>query len=174
MNSQSGDTRTTLGSWLTSRRTDLRLTKAEAARRAGVGRMTWFEWEDDRRLPYDSNHAGIDDAMQVERGTVAALLDRITHGEAVTATDEHPPAAPTGALTEEEKEYLRGLLKRLSAEGLRDEMRYQLAALLLEGDGVEMSPRATEVIKIGLARLKDEQQVADGDPSAQATQGDHS
>lgn len=73
-NTESGDGRNPLPGRLRERRTALRISKAEAARRAGVGRMTWWEWEEGRRRPYDSNYAGIEDAMQWPAGTVQSLV----------------------------------------------------------------------------------------------------
>lgn len=75
MDLQSGDRDNTLPSWLKRRRIELRISKAEAARRAGVGRMAWYEWEAGRRLPYDTNYAGIEDAMRWERSSVLAIQD---------------------------------------------------------------------------------------------------
>jgi transcriptional regulator with XRE-family HTH domain len=59
---------------LAHRRRELRISQAEAARRAGVGRMAWYEWEAGRRGQRDSNYAGIEDALLWGRGSVAAIL----------------------------------------------------------------------------------------------------
>lgn len=73
MDAPSGDVAWTLPDYLKARRKELRLGQAEAARRAGVGRMAWFEWENGRRAPRDSNYAGIDIAMEWQRGGVESI-----------------------------------------------------------------------------------------------------
>jgi hypothetical protein len=74
MDTESGTSDKTLAQWLTEQRTHLRISKAEAARRAGVGRMTWWEWEMGRRVPYDSNFGGIEGAMEWPRGSVQEII----------------------------------------------------------------------------------------------------
>lgn len=73
MDTESGE-RDALPRSLERRRMELRLSKSEAARRAGVSRMAYWEWERGRRVPYDTNYAGIEDAMQWEPGSVEDLL----------------------------------------------------------------------------------------------------
>lgn len=57
-----------------ARRTELRISQSEAARRAGVGRMSWWEWEKGRRQPYDYNFSGIETALEWDAGSVRAIL----------------------------------------------------------------------------------------------------
>lgn len=63
-----------LAEHLAGARKALRLSQAEAARRAGVGRMAWYEWETGRRLPRDKNYAGIEEAVEWRSGSVEAVL----------------------------------------------------------------------------------------------------
>lgn len=74
MDAPSGDADGSLPRRLKARRQQIRLSQADAARRAGVGRMAWFEWEKGRRQPRDSNYIGIDTAMEWEPGGVLTIL----------------------------------------------------------------------------------------------------
>lgn len=74
MNVRLGDAGDRLAAHLKARRQELRLGQAEAARRANVGRMSWYEWENGRRLPRDYNFPGVDSAMNWEPGSVETIL----------------------------------------------------------------------------------------------------
>lgn len=91
MDAQSGSDHRALHEHLAERRQQLRISQTEAARRAGIkSRMTWWEWEKGRRLPYDYNHAGIEDAMAWEPGSVRAIQE----GQMPTPRQESKPAQP--------------------------------------------------------------------------------
>lgn len=68
------DTRRRLGKWVEERRLELRISVREAARRAGVDRATWAGLEDGSRHTQDTKYAGIEDALQVPRGSILAKL----------------------------------------------------------------------------------------------------
>src|SRR5579875_2983371 len=93
---QSGDDelRSALADYLQRRRRELELRQAEAARRAGVRRMTWYEWEAGRRLPQDASYRGLDDAMQWRRGHG---IEEILAGREPEALEEaeHQHAPPS-------------------------------------------------------------------------------
>lgn len=74
MDASSGDAGRSLPERLKARRKELRLGQAEAARRANVGRMAWYEWEAGRRQPRDYNHSGIDEAMEWEPGGIEVIM----------------------------------------------------------------------------------------------------
>lgn len=59
---------------ISSRREELGLSQAEAARRANVARPTWARWESGAARPYDSNYGAIERALEWERGSIRAIL----------------------------------------------------------------------------------------------------
>lgn len=68
------EVRRDLGIWIKNRRQDLRLSVREAARRAGIDRATWTGLEDGSRQTQDTKYAGIEDALEVAHGSIAARL----------------------------------------------------------------------------------------------------
>lgn len=99
MNVPLGDANDSLATHLRARRKKLRLGQAEAARRAGVGRMAWYEWETGRRQPRDSNFAGIDEAMGWQPGGVEAIY---AGGQPTPL----PPPAKAPPLTSDQRQLL--------------------------------------------------------------------
>lgn len=66
-----------LGDYIRTRRKQLRLSVSEAARRAGVHRVTWNSWESGKSEPGDYNHAAIEAVLQWQDGG----MDRLKRGE---------------------------------------------------------------------------------------------
>jgi transcriptional regulator with XRE-family HTH domain len=140
---QSEDDHNPLPRRLTERRTALRLTKTEAARRAGVGRMTWWAWEEGRRRPYDANYVGIEDAMEWPSGTVQSLADsgamnnESTAVESVAVSQSYEEG---DEWTEEDEEFYEAISEKLRRWGLRptrqmiETMREEFGRSSLEND----------------------------------------
>lgn len=63
-----------LGEKVVEHRRKLRLSKEEAARRAGVNVKTWTSVEDGKAVR-DVTYAGVEDALEWQRGSVADVLD---------------------------------------------------------------------------------------------------
>lgn len=135
-----------LAAWLKARRTELRIGKAEAARRAGVGRVSWHEWEAGRRHPYDANYAGIEDAMQVERGYVEELISKRKQQEDPPAEnhDREEQSPCRDDLTDEDEVRFRVLKDTIRAEELTDELRWALLRHIFDAMGVEPTPAAVD------------------------------
>ncbi len=111
MDGSSGDEDRSLAARMKARRKELRIGQAEAARRALVGRMAWFEWETGRRKPRDSNYAGIDTALEWQAGGVETIL---AGGEpTVLPAAEREPDSITDEEVEDALGVMRAGLKRL-------------------------------------------------------------
>jgi transcriptional regulator with XRE-family HTH domain len=59
---------------MADRRKELGLSMSEAARIAGVHRLTWRSWEKASSRPEDFNHVNIERTLQWEPGSVASKL----------------------------------------------------------------------------------------------------
>lgn len=127
MDAPLGDADRSLAQHLKARRKQLRRGQAEAARRADVGRMAWFEWEAGRRHPRDYNYDGIDQAMEWEPGGVEAILA----GDEPTPLPE--PTRPRDPRKDPEYLKWRAGYKALIAKGYSREE----AIALLDEDGSE-------------------------------------
>jgi transcriptional regulator with XRE-family HTH domain len=77
---------------ITARREELGLSKSAAARAAGVSRPAWDAWENGT-IPYDSNWATIERALQWERGSIRAILNG---GTPTPRPSTDADAAPAG------------------------------------------------------------------------------
>lgn len=77
---QIGGAATAIGLMVRERRIALDLTKAEAARRAGVSRRTWHEIEDGQRATSSAETlAQIDQVLDLPEGTLFAMTSRSAH-----------------------------------------------------------------------------------------------
>jgi transcriptional regulator with XRE-family HTH domain len=77
---QLGGTASAIGLTIRERRIALDLTKAEAARRAGVSRRTWHEIEDGLRSTSSAETLGlIDQVLGLPDGTLFAMTARSAH-----------------------------------------------------------------------------------------------
>lgn len=81
----------TLGTYIKSRRVDLIISQAEAARRARVKRQVWIDWETDKFTPRDTSRIKIDDALQWARGSADAILHGGEPSPLATATEAGAP-----------------------------------------------------------------------------------
>lgn len=112
------------------RRQDLRLSKEEAARRGGMSVKTWTNVEDGRPVR-DTTYVGIEDSLEWERGSVAAILDG---GDPVPLEPE-TPAEPI------EVEYAARVLDLVRQQYGEDVYRAAVARLDRNGSGSEGSRR---------------------------------
>ena len=77
---QLGGAASAIGLTIRERRIALDLTKAEAARRAGVSRRTWHEIEDGLRSTSSAETLGqIDQVLDLPEGTLFAMTARSAH-----------------------------------------------------------------------------------------------
>jgi transcriptional regulator with XRE-family HTH domain len=67
------------------------------------------------------------------------------------------PVAAHAQLSEEDKARLEVLKSMIGVEALRDEIRYQLLAYLLEAEGIQMTPQNLITLVSEIERLKAEQ-----------------
>jgi transcriptional regulator with XRE-family HTH domain len=79
---------TTLVNLIGPRRKAMRLSMQRAADTAGVHRLTWSAWEKGRAVPEEYNHAGIEAALQLPAGAVAAVIA----GAPIDVPQHQPPA----------------------------------------------------------------------------------
>lgn len=63
----------TLGQQIATRRKDQRLSVSEAARRAGVHRLTWTAWESGKAAPVEHRYAAIESTLSWARGSVESI-----------------------------------------------------------------------------------------------------
>lgn len=137
----------TLGGRLAARRRHLGLSRAAAARQAGVNRKTWAGWETDTVTPADRHHRLIEDFCGWAPGSTAAVLAGRAPTPAgpglASVTPLRPEAAP-GATDEDE------LVRELRAMGLPAEFLAGLiAAYEAEKHGADTARRARY---LGIAR----------------------
>jgi transcriptional regulator with XRE-family HTH domain len=140
----------TLGTCIKHRREQLRVSVAEAARRAGVPRSTWIAWEKDI-VPKQVNHARIEDVLEWQTGSVAAIIAGqppmpIRERPLASVTELHPGSVPRPPDDELVKE-LRAMdmddesLERMiaaywaekSLEDAQRQQRYRIAARRARG-----------------------------------------
>lgn len=119
-----------LGETARKRRQDLRLSKEEAARRGGMSVKTWTAVEDGRPVR-DTTYVGIEDALEWERGSVAAIIDG---GDAVPLEPEQP-SEPV------EVEYAARVLDLVRQQYGEDVYKAAIARLERDNPGSEGSRR---------------------------------
>lgn len=64
----------TLGTHMATRRNELNISQAKAAKAAGVSRTTWRTWEADEGVPEEFNRSLIERTLHWERGSTTAAL----------------------------------------------------------------------------------------------------
>jgi len=98
----------TFGQQLTGRRNKLGLSQGAAARKAGVTRVTWRHWEQDKTVPHTFNYVRIEHAMEWEPGSVEAVLTGDQPTEKVVGVEVDRRRVPLDQTEKEMIDFGRG------------------------------------------------------------------